>query len=101
MSDENLSSSQRSEGTPMQPETIGFIGLGNMGRPMAANLVNAGLRVLGFDLSAASCGASGEEGVEIASSARATLEGAEAVITMLPAGAHVLSVWADLLPEVR
>ena len=79
---------------------IAFIGLGNMGAPMAANLVKSGYRVVGFDLSATACRAAEAEGVEIANSAAATLDGAEAVITMLPAVKHVLAVWAELLPLV-
>jgi 3-hydroxyisobutyrate dehydrogenase len=84
----------------MAGQMISFIGLGNMGGPMAANLVKAGHRVLGFDLSDASCRSAAAEGVEIAGSARKTLAGADAVITMLPAGRHVLSVWADILGEI-
>ena len=84
----------------MAAQVIAFIGLGNMGGPMAANLVKAGHRVVGFDLSAAACSAAAAEGVEIAASARDTLAGADAVLTMLPAGKHVLSVWTDLLAAV-
>ncbi len=85
----------------MASQVISFIGLGNMGRPMAANLVTAGHRVVGFDLSEASCRAAEAEGVEIAGSANATLADADTVITMLPAGKHVLSVWGELLSDVR
>ncbi len=85
----------------MTSQAIAFIGLGNMGGPMAANLVKAGCRVVGFDLSAASCRAAAEQGVEVAASATETLAGADAVITMLPAGEHVLSVWAELLAVVE
>ncbi|MDQ3558140.1 MAG: 3-hydroxyisobutyrate dehydrogenase [Pseudomonadota bacterium] len=85
----------------MASQVIAFIGLGNMGGLMAANLVEAGHRVVGFDLSEASCRAAAAEGVEIACSATATLADADIVMTMLPAGKHVLSVWAELLTEVR
>jgi 3-hydroxyisobutyrate dehydrogenase len=81
--------------------TIAFIGLGNMGGPMAANLVKAGHRVAGYDLSASAVELAAAEGVEPAKSARATLAGAEIVITMLPAGKHVLSVWSDILQEAK
>ena len=80
---------------------IGFIGLGNMGGPMAANLVKAGERVHGFDVVEASREASAREGVQIVANARATVENADIVITMLPAGEHVVSVWNDIVPQAR
>jgi 3-hydroxyisobutyrate dehydrogenase len=81
--------------------SIAFIGLGNMGGPMAGNLVKAGHAVTAFDLVQASMDAAAEAGVGIASSAREAVAEAEIVVTMLPAGRHVLSVWADILPVVR
>lgn len=72
---------------------IGFIGLGNMGAPMAANLVKAGHRVRGFDINAAALAALQQAGGEIASGAADAARGAEFVITMLPAGEHVRDVW--------
>src|SRR5215207_11617692 len=81
--------------------TIAFIGLGHMGGPMAANLAKAGHNVVGFDLAAASCEAARETGVTIAGSAREAVAEAEAVITMLPAGKHVLSVWSDIVPVLK
>jgi 3-hydroxyisobutyrate dehydrogenase len=80
---------------------IGFIGLGNMGAPMAANLVRSGERVLGFDLVPASRETSARDGVQIVANASATVENADIVITMLPAAAHVLSVWNDIVPHAR
>jgi 3-hydroxyisobutyrate dehydrogenase len=77
---------------------IAFIGLGNMGAPMAANLVKAGHAVVGFDLVQAAKSAASGAGVSIASSAREAVASADAVVTMLPAGAHVLAAHADLLP---
>ena len=77
---------------------IGFIGLGNMGGPMAANLVKSGERVLGFDVVEASRQASARDGVQIVATARGCVENADVVISMLPAGEHVLSVWNDILP---
>ncbi len=79
---------------------IGFIGLGNMGGPMAANLVKAGHRVTGFDLAAASCDAARAAGVAIAKDAPGAVAGAEVVITMLPAGRHVTGVFAEILPAM-
>jgi 3-hydroxyisobutyrate dehydrogenase len=73
--------------------TIGFIGLGNMGAPMAANLVKAGHRVSGFDLNPAALRALEAAGGRGAASAADAARGAEFVITMLPAGEHVREVW--------
>src|SRR3954453_17935213 len=78
--------------------TIAFIGLGNMGGPMAANLVRAGDAVLGFDLAAASRDTAKAEGVRIAASGAEAGREAEGVVTLLPAGKHVLSVWEDIVP---
>ena len=72
---------------------IAFIGLGNMGGPMAANLVKAGHQVAGFDVMADNLKAAGEKGVSAAASAAEAVAGAEAVITMLPAGQHVREVY--------
>jgi 3-hydroxyisobutyrate dehydrogenase len=80
--------------------TIAFIGLGNMGGPMAANLVKAGHRVVGFDLVKTSLDQAKADGASIADSAVAAVKGADVVITMLPAGKHVVSVWSDIIPSV-
>jgi 3-hydroxyisobutyrate dehydrogenase len=74
--------------------TIGFLGLGNMGGPMALNLVKAGHQVLGFDLSAAANQISAEAGVPGAASAAEAVKEAGIVITMLPAGKHVLDAYS-------
>ncbi len=79
---------------------IAFIGLGNMGGPMAANLVKAGEKVTGFDLVEASRNQAKADGAAIAGSATAAAKGADVVITMLPAGKHVLSVWTEILPAI-
>ena len=68
---------------------IAFIGLGNMGGGMAANLAKAGHDVRAFDLSADALDKAKTAGCLPADSAAAAAEGAEAVVTMLPAGAHV------------
>jgi 3-hydroxyisobutyrate dehydrogenase len=81
---------------------IAFIGLGNMGGPMAANLVKAGHDVFGFDLSQASVKAAAGAGVRSAATLAEAVGDAECVITMLPKGQHVIAVWSDLatlLPE--
>ncbi len=80
---------------------IGFIGLGNMGAPMAANLVKAGEHVLGFDVVPAAREASARDGVQIVDTARSATDDAEIVITMLPGGGHVVSVWDDIVPRAR
>ena len=79
---------------------IAFIGLGNMGGPMAANLVKAGHTVSGFDLASASCEAAKQAGVKVAASATEAANGVDVVITMLPAGKHVVAVWNELVPAV-
>jgi 3-hydroxyisobutyrate dehydrogenase len=78
--------------------SIAFIGLGNMGGPMAANLVKAGHKVVAFDLVAASRDQAKADGAAVADSAVATVKGADVVITMLPAGKHVMSVWNEVVP---
>jgi 3-hydroxyisobutyrate dehydrogenase len=72
---------------------IGFIGLGNMGLPMAQNLLKAGHAVSGFDVSKAQVDALAASGGTAAASAKAAATGAETVITMLPAGQHVREVY--------
>lgn len=71
--------------------TIAFIGLGNMGGPMAGNLVKAGHNVLGFDLVPAALEAARARGVVLADSAKAAVATAEVVVTMLPSGKHVIA----------
>src|SRR6201997_2433599 len=80
--------------------TVAFIGLGNMGGPMAANLVKAGHKVVAFDLVAASRDQAKADGATIAESAVASVKGAHVVVTMLPAGKHVLSVWNEVVPAM-
>jgi 3-hydroxyisobutyrate dehydrogenase len=77
---------------------IAFIGLGNMGGPMAANLVKAGHKVTAFDLVAASRDQAKADGADIAESSVGSVKGADVIITMLPAGKHVLSVWNEVIP---
>jgi 3-hydroxyisobutyrate dehydrogenase len=72
-----------------------------MGGPMAGNLVKAGHEVRAFDLSQASKDAAAALGAKIAGSAKEAVADAEIVVTMLPAGKHVLAVWTDILPNVK
>ena len=74
---------------------IGFIGLGNMGGPMAANLAGAGHEVAGFDTAGVSV-----DGVTRADSAVQAVTGAEVVITMLPNGDILRSVAAEVIPAM-
>jgi 3-hydroxyisobutyrate dehydrogenase len=79
---------------------IAFIGLGNMGGPMAANLVKAAHKVIAFDLMEASRNQARADGAAIADSAASSVRGADVVITMLPAGKHVLAVWNEVVPSM-
>ena len=72
---------------------VAFIGLGNMGGPMAINLKRAGYTVQAFDLSADAIAKVRAEGVDVAASARDAVQGAEVVISMLPASRHVESLY--------
>ena len=74
---------------------IGFVGLGNMGAPMAANLAAAGHEVTGFDTAAPP-----PEGVRAAASAAEAARGAEVVVTMLPDGAILRRVAAGVIPAM-
>ena len=73
--------------------TVAFIGLGNMGGPMAINLLKAGHQVQAFDLSAQALAQVAAEGAVVADSASAAVQGAEFIISMLPAGKHVASLY--------
>ncbi|WP_254441414.1 3-hydroxyisobutyrate dehydrogenase [Ruegeria arenilitoris] len=75
---------------------IGFIGLGNMGAPMAANLAKAGHDVTGFDTAGVSV-----EGVTKAETATDAVRGAEAVITMLPNGDILRAVADQIIPHME
>jgi len=81
--------------------TIAFLGLGNMGGPMSANLVAAGYTVRGFDLVAAAATAASDKGVAVCDSAAVAVSDAEVVFTMLPHGEAVKRCYADILPAAR
>jgi 3-hydroxyisobutyrate dehydrogenase len=74
--------------------SIGFIGLGNMGGPMARNLLKAGHKVKAFDVAAKSLEAAAAAGAAAARSAAEAARGVEIVVTMLPAAQHVRQVYA-------
>jgi len=75
---------------------IGFIGLGNMGAPMARNLIAAGHEVTGFDVAGVTV-----EGAASAASAAEAASGRNAVITMLPDGPILARVYAEIVPAAR
>ncbi|MCO6381732.1 3-hydroxyisobutyrate dehydrogenase [Oceanicola sp. 502str15] len=77
-------------------KTIAFIGLGNMGGPMSGNLVKAGHVVQGYDLSEAARRAAETQGVLTFQDLKEAVQGADAIITMLPNGPLVLDVWGQL-----
>ena len=72
---------------------IAFLGLGNMGGPMAKNLLAAGHDLTVFDLVEAACVALAAEGASVAASAADAAKGADVIISMLPAGKHVASTF--------
>ena len=85
-------------------ERVALIGLGNMGAPMAANLLKAGYPLSGFDLSPQARARAGELQIPLASSAAAAAERARVVISMLPASQHVESLYlgdAGLLARLQ
>jgi 3-hydroxyisobutyrate dehydrogenase len=89
------------EGATAMTRRIGFIGLGNMGGGMAANLAKAGHRVRAFDLVDAALNRAEAAGCARATSAADAAGDAEIVVTMLPAGQHVRAVYGEaLLPAV-
>ncbi|MGJ9373124.1 3-hydroxyisobutyrate dehydrogenase [Nesterenkonia sp. CF4.4] len=93
MSSTSSTSSTSSEASAYP--SVAFIGLGNMGGPMAANLVQAGVQVYGFDLSADAVETARSKGVEILTDPLEAVAKSEVVLTMLPSGRHVLSAYQD------
>lgn len=73
--------------------TVAFIGLGNMGGPMAGNLVAAGHRVIGYDLFPEAREAAAGRGVEVAETGAAAAAQADVVVTMLPSGRHLIDAY--------
>jgi 3-hydroxyisobutyrate dehydrogenase len=73
--------------------SVAFIGLGNMGHPMARNLGKAGFAVRTFDLSEKARAAASADGLAVAASAREAVTGAQVVVSMLPASQHVESLY--------
>ena len=75
--------------------TIGWVGLGNMGRPMTANLVKAGHTVNGFDLVPEAVEAAAKNGVNPVNSIAEAVAGADIVFTMLPKGEHARTAYLE------
>jgi 3-hydroxyisobutyrate dehydrogenase len=78
--------------------TIAFVGLGNMGRPMVSRLVAAGASVRAFDASLPAMEAMRTAGVETVGSLTEAMTGADVLVTMLPAGRHVVAVSEEAYP---
>lgn len=81
--------------------SIAFLGLGNMGAPMSANLVGAGHTVRGFDPAPTAAAAAAAQGAAVFDSAAAAVAEADVVITMLPNGDAVKRCYAEMLPAAR
>lgn len=81
--------------------TIAFIGLGNMGLPMARNLLKGGHVVRGVDLAPANITAANEAGIDTSRSAGDAAADADVVVSMLPAGPHVRAVYGAILERAR
>lgn len=81
-------------GQPKDWPKVAFIGLGNMGGPMAANLVKAGVQVTGFDLMPDALEAAQKNGIVVVESPAEAVADAEVVITMLPTGQHVIKAYS-------
>lgn len=81
--------------------TVAFLGLGNMGGPMAANLVAGGYTVRGFDLVPALKAAAEDKGAKVFDSGVEAVAGADVVITSLPNGAIVKACYAEVLPAAK
>ncbi|MGV9823141.1 3-hydroxyisobutyrate dehydrogenase [Nocardia xishanensis] len=101
MSTASHSDSVRGGGRATGGQKIGFLGLGHMGAPMAANLVKAGYDVLAFDPVPAAQEQAREDGATVVDTAVAAAADRDVVITMLPNGKLVLDVYADLLPAAQ
>lgn len=82
-------------------QVVAFIGLGNMGGPMALNLQKAGFQVQAFDLNKDALAAVAAAGAVAADSAKAAVQGADFVISMLPAGKHVIGLYQDVRSEIK
>ena len=82
-------------------QVVAFIGLGNMGGPMALNLQKAGFQVQAFDLNRDALAAVAAAGAIAAGSAKAAVQGADFVISMLPAGKHVIGLYQDVRSDIK
>ncbi|MFC0048406.1 3-hydroxyisobutyrate dehydrogenase [Rheinheimera tilapiae] len=82
-------------------QVVAFIGLGNMGGPMALNLQKAGFQVQAFDLNKDALAAVAADGAIAAGSAKAAVQGADFVISMLPAGKHVIGLYQDVRSDIK
>jgi 3-hydroxyisobutyrate dehydrogenase-like beta-hydroxyacid dehydrogenase len=83
----------------MSNQTVAFIGLGNMGGPMASNLINAGFNVVCFDLQTSLTQPLVDEGATAAATAIDAVAGANFVISMLPSVPKIHAPWQALPPQ--
>jgi 3-hydroxyisobutyrate dehydrogenase len=81
--------------SPREVRSVAFFGLGNMGLPMATNLVTAGYTLRGYDPVPSAIEAARAAGLEVAATPAEAADGADAVITMLPSGRHVLEAYEE------
>jgi 3-hydroxyisobutyrate dehydrogenase len=88
-----MTENRMSTNSSRDARSVAFIGLGNMGGPMAANLATAGHTISAFDLSASACEQAAAAGLAIATSAVEAVAAAEVVISMLPASRHVEALY--------
>ncbi|MFI1915333.1 3-hydroxyisobutyrate dehydrogenase [Nocardia sp. NPDC020380] len=82
-------------------KTVGFLGLGHMGGPMAANLIKAGYEVLAFDPVPAAQDQARRDGATVVATAAEAVAAADIVLTMLPNGRIVLDVYREVLPSAK
>ena len=85
----------------MSIKTVGFIGIGNMGRPMAANLVKGGFKVIAYDVDATRAAQFAKDHNATAATDLAALAGADAIITMLPTGKEVRAAVLPIAAKLR
>lgn len=87
--------------TESSSKTVGFLGLGHMGGPMAANLVKAGYEVVAFDPAPAAQDRALADGARVALTAAEAVAEADVVLTMLPNGRIVLDLYREILPAAK
>lgn len=82
-------------------QVVAFIGLGNMGGPMALNLLKAGFQVQAFDLNQSVLADVAGQGAQASASALAAVQGADYIVSMLPAGKHVVGLYQEVKAALK